>query len=185
MPDKEPHMFVALLRGINVGGSRPVKMADLKKSIEAAGGTNVRTVVQSGNAVFGHETEPKDAMQLRSLLEKQFKRDLKYEIPVVVRDAASFKAICDGHPFKDETEELKQLHIWFLSKPANHADIAGIERLKADSEQWKLEENAFYLYAPDGIGRSKLAGALERLLGVSATSRNLRTARTLKDLLED
>jgi uncharacterized protein (DUF1697 family) len=72
--------------------------------------------------------------------------------------------------------------MWFLAAPAEDPDIEKLDSLKAGTEEFILTEKVFYLSAPDGIGRSKLAVSVEKLLGVPATARNLRTASKLCEM---
>jgi uncharacterized protein (DUF1697 family) len=75
------------------------------------------------------------------------------------------------------------LHLFFLATVALEPDLASLESLRADSERYALVEDVFYLHAPDGIGRSKLAARVERALGVPATARNWRTVGKLVEMV--
>jgi uncharacterized protein (DUF1697 family) len=94
------------------------------------------------------------------------------------------KAICDN-PFAAETADPKSLHLWFLSQSAGGADIDGMNSVKSNSERFELIDTVFYLHAPDGIGRSKLAAKAERLLGVDATARNWRTTTRVHEMARE
>jgi len=87
-----------------------------------------------------------------------------------------------ANPFPAAIEDPKTLHLYFLSSAPIDADIGGLEKLKSTSESFELIEQVFYLHAPDGIGRSKLAAGAEKLLGVPATGRNWRTAQKVLEL---
>jgi uncharacterized protein (DUF1697 family) len=76
------------------------------------------------------------------------------------------------------------LHLGFLSAPPPAPDIEGLARVQAPSEQFRLVGAVFYLYAPDGVGRSKLAASAERLLGVPMTDRNWRTVCKLAEMVK-
>jgi uncharacterized protein (DUF1697 family) len=179
------HRWVALLRGINVGGHRSVKMAALREAFEAQGATNVRTVVQSGNVVFDHASAEGAAPALRAQLASGLAAAFGFDIPVVLRSARQFAQRAAADPFAAQAAEPQHAHVWFLEHAPPRPDTAGLDRLKADSERWHLAGDAFYLHAPEGIGRSKLAAGAERLLGVAATARNLRTVQTLGSMLDD
>ena len=95
--------------------------------------------------------------------------------------AAELKDALANSPF--ETTDGKALHFYFLASTPGTPDLAGLEALKTGNEAFKLGDTVFYLYAPDGIGRSKLAEKVERLLGVPATARNLNTVHKLITLI--
>jgi uncharacterized protein (DUF1697 family) len=166
-----------------VGGHRVVKMAALREAFEALGAAGVRTVVQSGNVVFDHATAERDAPALRSHLEAGLAATFGFAVPVLLRSARQFERAAAAHPFSAQAAEPQHAHVWFLEHAPASADTAGLDRLKAATERWHLAGDAFYLHAPDGIGRSKLAAGAERLLGVAATARNARTVETLRALL--
>jgi uncharacterized protein (DUF1697 family) len=184
-PSPASHRWVALLRGINVGGHRPVKMVALREAFEAMGASNVRTVVQSGNVVFDHPTAERGAAALRQQLQAHLEATFGFAIPVLLRSARQFAHVAALHPYAADAAEPTHAHVWFLDGPASKADRAGLDRLKSATERWHLDAEAFYLHAPDGVGNSKLAAAAERLLGTTATARNLRTVETLRAMLDD
>lgn len=152
---------VALLRGINVGGNRIIKMADLRAIFEAAGARDVETYIQSGNVVFGHD-RPTAAR-----FEKQIAKATGFDVPVVLRTAAEWAAL--AHPY--DTGE--HVHVFFLP-----AAPAAVKVVAAAPEAYAVRGRDVFLYLPNGIGRSKLAGALMKALP-AATARNWRTVEQL------
>ena len=169
--------YVVLLRGINVGGHNKLPMKDLRGILEGLGFTDVQTYIQSGNVVLSAESPP-DGSAISAVIEKQF----GFSPRVLVISGHQFEAVADANPYKDEDLDGKSLHISFLAGPAN-ADTDGLVARKSPTERYTLTDDAFYFCAPDGIGRSKLAGDTEKLLGVEATGRNLNTVRKLLELL--
>jgi uncharacterized protein (DUF1697 family) len=91
------------------------------------------------------------------------------------------KAIA-ANPFPQATTDHKSLHLYFLAEPAQQANIDALNSLKRNGEAFALTNNVFYLHAPDGIGKSKLAERAEKLLGVAATARNWRTVCSVREL---
>jgi uncharacterized protein (DUF1697 family) len=171
---------VALLRGINVGGKGLLPMKELVAILESLGCRKVTTYIQSGNAVFQHEDAV--ASEIASKLTAQIAKSRGFAPHVLVLEAKEFKRAMDGNPFPEAAAEPKSLHVFFLdSKPAKAA-LKSLESLKSESERFKLRGSVFYLHAPDGIGRSKLAANVERKLGVPATSRNWRTVCRLLEI---
>lgn len=173
---------VALLRGINVGGRGKLPMASLRDLMESVGCRSVRTYIQSGNAVFAHDAGFDD---IAHKLAEVFDDRHGFRPEVLVLTASSYRNILDQNPFTNKNTDPKNVHIWFTSAVAQDVDIEKIEALGASSEQFELRDRAFYLHAPDGIGRSKLAAGVERCLGVPATARNGRTANAILTLLNE
>ncbi|WP_030681601.1 DUF1697 domain-containing protein [Streptomyces cellulosae] len=175
--------YAALLRGINVGGSRKVPMADLRALMEGLGHDNVRTYLQSGQATFAgdHGDEDSLAAELREAIEKRF----GFVVDVIVRDHAYLKAVADACPFPAAELEAKQLHVTYFSAPVDEERFAEIDRAAYLPEEFRLGDRALYLYAPDGLGRSKLAEHLSKPRlnkGVIATSRNWNTVVKLVEM---
>ncbi|MFE2261156.1 DUF1697 domain-containing protein [Streptomyces griseosporeus] len=176
-------MYAALLRGINVGGSRKLPMADLRALLEELGHTRVRTYLQSGQAVFGAERGDEESLaaELARAIEKRF----GFAVDVLVRDHAYLAAVADACPFPAGTLEPKQLHVTYFSAPVTPERFAEIDQAAFRPEEFRLGDRALYLYVPDGLGRSKLAEVLSRprvTKGLIATSRNWNTVRKLVEL---
>jgi len=93
-----------------------------------------------------------------------------------------FAAIASANPYPEAEATPKFLHVWFLTESATNPDIDAMNSIKAESERFTLTDDALYLHAPDGIGRSRLAAKIDRHLGVSTTVRNWRTVSKLLDL---
>lgn len=174
--------WIALFRGINVGGKNVLPMKELVAMLESIGCSSVRTYIQSGNVVF--EEEGSSARQLCRRISETVSNEKGFEPNVMLLTAGELKRILRENPYKDAEAEPKTLHISFLSGNPKSAKLNDMNELKSKSEEFSLSPRAFYLYAPDGIGRSKLAAKAEKLLGVAATSRNWRTACKLLELTE-
>ncbi|MFE3034024.1 DUF1697 domain-containing protein [Streptomyces canus] len=175
--------YAALLRGINVGGSRKVPMADLRTLMEGLGHDGVRSYLQSGQAVFtaDHGDEEPLAAELTAAIEQRF----GFPVDVIVRDHDYLKAIVDNCPFPAAELEAKQLHVTYFSAPVDEDRFAEIDRTAHLPEDFRLGDRALYLYAPNGLGRSKLAEYLSRPRlnkGVIATSRNWNTVVKLVEM---
>lgn len=165
--------YAALLRGINVGGNNILPMKDLVTILENAGARNVGTYIQSGNAVFRSEEE--DASLLSDKIRVGIKNSHNFEPRVLILKSEAVERAVRSNPFPEVGSEPKTLHAYFLASMPKHPNIDALEGIKSARERFVLEGGVFYLHAPDGIGRSKLAANAERLLGVSMTGRNWRT----------
>ena len=172
--------FVAFLRGINVGGHRKVPMADLRRiCTTVTGDHDVRTYIASGNVVFAAEGE---ADQLARGIADGIEADLGFEVPVLVLDAVT---LCDGLdrcPFPRDAGKLVHGYFCFADPVI---DLAGVNALKTPTEAVAVIGRTVWLHAPDGIGRSKLAAKMERLIGVEATARNLNTVIKMVEMLDE
>lgn len=175
--------YVALLRGINVGGKGTLPMKELVSILESLGGTGVKTYIQSGNAVFQHNSA--DTAKLASKLTAAIDKARGFAPQVIVLEAKRFAKIAKANPYPEAVAEPKSLHVWFLTAKASKANVEALTNLKGENEQLQLTTAAFYLHAPDGIGRSKLAASVERHLGVAATARNWRTVSTLLQMANE
>ncbi|MEW2613831.1 DUF1697 domain-containing protein [Streptomyces sp. NPDC047880] len=175
--------YAALLRGINVGGSRKVPMADLRTLLTDLGHDDVRTYLQSGQAVFtsGRGGEDALAAEIAQAVEQRF----GFGVDVIVRDHAYLRAIADACPFPAAGLEPKQLHVTYFSAPVTPDRFAEIDQDAYLPEEFRLGDRALYLYAPNGLGRSKLAEHLSKPRvnkGVIATTRNWNTVVKLVEM---
>ncbi|MEU1199337.1 DUF1697 domain-containing protein [Streptomyces sp. NPDC005813] len=175
--------YAALLRGINVGGAKKVPMAELRTLMEGLGHGDVRTYLQSGNAVFSSDRGDEESLaaQLAEAVEKHF----GFTVGVLVRDHAYLKAVREACPFPAAELEAKQLHATYFSGPVDARRFADVAPDAFLPEEYRLGDRVLYLYAPDGLGRSKLAEALARpklLKGILATTRNWNTVVKLEEL---
>jgi uncharacterized protein (DUF1697 family) len=172
--------YIALFRGINVGGKNKLPMKDLVAALENLGCQEVATYIQSGNAVF--RSEEQDASLLSERIRAAIRERHGFEPMVLVLESEELEKAVRSNPFPETESEPKTLHAYFLAAPPERPDLDGLEGIKGDRERFVLGEGVFYLHAPDGIGRSRLAAKAEKLLGVPATARNWRTVRKVMDM---
>ena len=151
---------IALLRGINVGGNRIIKMADLRQMFVDAGARDVETYIQSGNVVFSH---PRPTV---ARFEKAIAAAAGFDVQVVLRTADEWAAL--AHPFELDDH----VYVYFLQTAAPLAVVA------TAPERYVVKQRDVFVYLPDGAGRSKLAGAIGKALP-KATARNWRTVQQL------
>ena len=165
--------YIALFRGINVGGHNILPMKDLVALLENIGSKSVRTYVQSGNAVVEHGEE--NASLLSSKIRTTIKKTHGFEPQLLLLELEEIEGAVKSNPFPEAESNPKTLHLYFLASVPNSPDLGVLERIKSDGERFALKDGVFYLHAPEGIGRSKLAANAEKVLGVPATGRNWRT----------
>jgi uncharacterized protein (DUF1697 family) len=173
-------VWVALLRGVNVGTGRKLAMADLRSVVDAAGGTDVRTYVQSGNVVFAHPSRSRGG--LAADLSKRIGAVTGFAVPVVLRTAAELRAIVRGNPYPDASGT--QLHVLFYgAKPAT-AELKQVDAARFAPEEFTARGAELYLYLPNGMGRAKLPVAIGRVVKEPATARNWKTVTALLEMAQ-
>ncbi|WP_319530786.1 DUF1697 domain-containing protein [uncultured Cohaesibacter sp.] len=169
--------WIALLRGINVGGKNSLPMQDLRSLLEGLGYQDVKTYIQSGNVVFRSGETSADALSIaiRDAISERF----GFAPHIIVLPLEALKTALTDDPYGASAEDKRHVHFFFLAEGAKAADIAKLQALSAASEAFTLTPSVFYLHAPDGIGRSKLAAQAETCLGVATTARNLKSVEAI------
>lgn len=173
--------YIALFRGINVGGNNKLPMKELSAVLESLGLKNVRTYIQSGNAIF--HSNAGDTRTLAAKISAAIKKSHGFEPKVLLLDANTLMQAIKSNPYPEAEAAPNTLHVNFLTAIPLNPDLKSLERIKAENERFHLAGDVLYLHAPDGIGRSKLAANMERLLGVSMTGRNWNTVLKLKEMI--
>ena len=174
---------IALLRGINVGGKHSLPMKELATMLEELGARQIKTYIQSGNVVF--LWNGKDTSRLAQTLRAEIKRRRGFDPHVLMLGLEELERVIKQNPFPKVESDPTALHAGFLAGVPATPDLKALEDLKSDRERFRLVDRVFYLYAPDGVGRSKLAARAEKLLGVPMTDRNWKTVCTLWELAQE
>jgi uncharacterized protein (DUF1697 family) len=177
-------VFVAFLRGINVGGRTTIKMATLTTLFENLGLENVKTLLNSGNVVFAAK---KSSSPLAKELEDAVEKEFSFRPAIVLRTAAELKKIMAGNPFPDMAkDDPSHLLVMTLAKKPKAGANASLAKVYSGPEQIEIKGDNIYLTYPNGIGKSKLTNALlERHLGGAGTARNWNTLTKLVALAEE
>jgi uncharacterized protein (DUF1697 family) len=171
-------VFVALLRGINVGRSRQVGMAQLRELLESLGHRDVRTHLRSGNAVFTAADD--DAAGVGAGVERALRAELGFEVRVLLRSPAELEAIVSANPFPAAAATPQKLHVAFLSADPAPDGVAALDTATFAPDELLWGQRAVYLWYPDGVQGSRVGHAdLQRLLGVDVTMRNWNTVTRL------
>ncbi len=175
------HTLVALFRGINVGGRHLLPMKELVALFETLGFEDVKTCIQSGNVVFASRTAagPRLAGRIGAAIGKRH----GFEPDVLLLRAADIETAMASNPWPEAVSDPKTLHVGFLAATPSDPDLAALESVRKDSERFRLVDRVFYLHAPEGVARSRLAARAERMLGVAMTVRNWRTVCRIRDML--
>jgi uncharacterized protein (DUF1697 family) len=164
---------IALFRGINVGGRHIVPMEELVAALEGIGLQQVRTYIQSGNVVF--RSSDASAAELSEQVGAAVESRFGFRPELFLLTLEEFAEITASNPFPEAESAPSTLHLSFLASAPSSPNLVALAALRAPNERFALRPGAFFLHAPDGIGRSKLAAGAERHLGVASTTRNWRS----------
>lgn len=176
---------MALLRGINVGGHKRILMADLRGLFESNGFTDVKSYIQSGNVAFNSQIE--DETELAVKIEEMIENMFEFKVPVRIRTAAQMQQIIEKLPFigSDYLDETSKIAITFFDEEPLESNILELGKVVFAPEQLIVSGREAYSHCPGGFARTKLSnGAIEKKLGVSATSRNLKTFMKMMEMLK-
>ena len=172
--------YVALLRGINVGGRTKIAMADLRELFAKLGAEDVTTYVQSGNVVFRSR---EGATKLTPTIERGIAGELGLTVTVVVRTKAQLAKVVAGNPFAGRGAAPTQVFVAFLAETPARARVRELDPARSEPDEFRVAGREIYLHYPNGYGKSKLTNAwLEKQLGVASTMRNWRTVTKLAEL---
>ncbi|MFN8468608.1 MAG: DUF1697 domain-containing protein [Caldilineaceae bacterium] len=172
--------YIALLRGINVGGNNKLPMRDLVSLLEGLGLQNVKTYIQSGNIVC--QSDQADPAQLSQAITGAIRRSNGFAPYALILDLQALEAAMAANPFPEGVAEPKSLHLFFMDESPQAFDTGALDRVKTANERYQLIDKVFYLHTPDGIGRSKLAEIAGKGWGVNVTARNWRTVNEVMAL---
>lgn len=175
--------FIALLRGINVGGHAMIAMADLRELVESLHFTEVRTVLQSGNLVFKAKAAMSETLEKQ--LEKATAKRFGHAVDFLIRTADEWGKIIAASPYHLEARrDPGHLLIFCLKEKPDAQALASLRDAVAGREYFHAQGRELYLVYPDGIGRSKLTNTLiEKKLGTRSTGRNWNTVQKIAELL--
>ena len=172
--------FIALFRGINVGGNNILPMSELVEVLKSLKLDNVKTYIQSGNVVF--QSKNTNTSELSKEISSTINKSHGFKPKTFLLDVKELEKAIAQNPFPEGEKEPKALHLFFLTSVPENPDLEALNSLKKENEQFKLIQKIFYLHAPDGIGQSKLAMKVEKALGVAATARNWRSVNKIMSM---
>ena len=174
--------YVALLRGINVGGRNKLPMADLRDAFTAAGCTGVRTYIQSGNVVF--EAAPNLAGRVPEIVTRAISQRVGISTAVVVRSGSELQQVATSNPF-DTSGDPRFLQVAFLEGTPDAEAVARLDPERSPPDVFAVRGRNVYLHHPNGTARSKLTNEyLARQLQTASTMRNWRTVLALLKMVD-
>jgi uncharacterized protein (DUF1697 family) len=174
--------YIAILRGINVGGNRIIKMEALRLLFTELGFVQNQTYIQSGNVIF--KTTIKETKQLAHKIAEAITTKFGFDVPIIVISQNDLKEILNKNPFINAPDkDLAHLHVTFLSEKCDLKKYSKIREINFEPDEHALINNNIYLYCPNGYSNSKLTnGFFESKLKVTATTRNWKTCNELNNL---
>ncbi|ALQ68340.1 DUF1697 domain-containing protein [Bacillus thuringiensis] len=174
-------IYIALLRGINVGGHKVIKMADLKRVFESIGLKQVKTYIQSGNIVFESE---EGINFLKDRIQSEIKKEFDFDVPVMLRTHDEFINIIKQCPYEVHLLlEGESVHVAFLANVLSEEESSQLLTFKSELEDCYIDEKVVYLFFKNTIRNSKLMNQFQKL-HTPATVRNWRTVNKLKAIVE-
>ena len=172
-------VWIGLFRGINVGGNNKLPMKDLTRVMLAAGLSDVKTYIASGNVLFRSDLSEAALDTLIGDLDEQ---NFGFSPSIFVITLSHVEKVLVENPFRDHEHKGKAQHVFFFKAPPSKVDRELLDSLKADSEAYEINDELLYLYAPEGIGRSKMVEKIGRAIKADMTARNLNTVEALRDM---
>jgi uncharacterized protein (DUF1697 family) len=175
-------IYIALLRGINVGGHNIIKMAELRQLLESMGLGKVKTYIQSGNVLFESE---EGATSLIQRIEEEIRTTFGFPVPVILRTAEALNQIIQDCPYSpDSLNEGESIHLAFLADEPSQEKIDYLQGFNSELDECQIVGKNVYLFFRQSIRDSKLATQLPKL-GVPATVRNWKTVLKLAALAKE
>jgi uncharacterized protein (DUF1697 family) len=178
-------IYVAMLRGINVGGHKKIKMEQLRASLEAMGLQQVKTYIQSGNVVF--TTKVGSSANLSKKIAERILADFGHSVSVILRTAEEVNQAIAANPLlKENGIDTEKLHVVFLSEAPAVAAVKKLEEFVKEPELIQCVGKELYFFLPNGVADSVLMKKpIDRLLGVTTTARNWKTVNTLNQMCRE
>ncbi len=175
-------IYIALLRGINVGGHHKIPMASLREMLEHLNFSNVRTYIQSGNIVFQYSLT--SVALLEEKIATAITKTFGFSIPVIVKTQTTFTTVFVNCPFKAKKQK-ESSYFTLLQKLPKQEDIEALKKIQFPNEQFFVYPDAIYGYSSAGYARVKANNNFfEKKLKVAATTRNYKTMQALLKLAE-
>jgi uncharacterized protein (DUF1697 family) len=178
-------LYISMLRGINVGGHKRIKMDKLRASFEALGFERVKTYIQSGNVVF--KGGKLSTLKLSERIEERILGDFGFPVSVVSRSSDEMATTIERNPFLNQRGiDHEKLHVMFLSDAPASAALKTLADLTEAPNQCRSSDREIYFYLPNGVSHSVLMKSpVDRILAVVTTTRNWRTVKSLHQMCQD
>lgn len=174
--------YVALMRGINVGGKNKLPMSELRTIFEELGCASVRTYIQSGNVVFA--ADARLAKVVAAQVANRIADVFSISVPVILRSAAEYKKAVRSHPLATPDMPDNTVSVMFLADKPTMTQVKSLDPNRSPGDSFKVVGKEIYMLSPNGAARSKLTNAyFDRSLNTISTTRNWRTCRKLLEMV--
>jgi uncharacterized protein (DUF1697 family) len=173
--------YIALLRGINIGGANQMKMDDLKAVFTELGFENVKSYINSGNLAFDTKKTAENRLidKIEDAVEARFGR----RVHIMIREQADIQRVLKSNPFDGQYESHKHMHVLFLKEPLPEEKKKLLQASALPGERYEVRECEIYNHLPNGVAGSLLTkGFFEKKPAVAYTGRNWRTVEKLAEL---
>jgi uncharacterized protein (DUF1697 family) len=182
--------YIALLRGINVGGNTMIKMEELRATLEALGFERVASYINSGNIAFEmlqNPTRNKSSAEFEAsmveTIQQAIETNFGKRVPVMIRVQAAITGILANNPFKGQFESHKEMHVLFMRNEMPAEKIEQLLAAASPPERFAVIGREIYCHLPMGVADSLLGKSfIEKKLKVAVTARNWRTVERLATL---
>ncbi len=175
-------IYISLIRGINVGGHKKLKMDELRKAVEALGFEQVRTYVQSGNLIF--QAPKQSTATVSKKIEAVILKKFGHDVSVITKTPEELKSAIERNPFlKNKAIAAERLYVTFLSGCPEPANVKKLDAVSSGDDEYRWQDDVLYFHLPNGAGKSKLVTApFEKWCSVRTTTRNWRTVNNLHQM---
>ncbi len=174
-------VYIALLRGINVGGHKKIIMADLRNHLSQWGFQDVQTYIQSGNIIFNSKATEVEELSRR--IKAGIFNAYGFEIAVWVGERTDFIRIAGQNPYKNTGEAGQKVYFIFLTHPPDSNLANKLQLVEFDTEEFTITKDCIFLHCKNGYGKAKCTNSFfEAGLKVKTTARNFRTVNKLIEL---
>jgi uncharacterized protein (DUF1697 family) len=175
--------YVALLRGINVGGKHILPMKHLSGIFSNAKCGDVRTYIQSGNVIF---SAPAGGVEkIPQLIAKSIESQFGFPVPVILRSSDEIARVLRDNPFLKAGASEKALYVYFLADHPAKTAVAKLDPKRSVPDEYRVVGREIYMHLPNGMGRSKLTSAyFDSQLSTVATARNWATVMKINELMQ-
>jgi uncharacterized protein (DUF1697 family) len=178
-----PFDYLALLRGVNVGGKNKLPMKDLADLFLKAGCTEAKTFIQSGNVVFN--APAKVVRQIATAVPEQIEKRFGHRPPIVVRTAEQLAVVAASNPFLQAGALEDTVHVLFLGSMPESAQVQGLDTTRSSPDAFEVRGAEVYLHLPNGSAKTKLTNAyFDSRLATISTGRNWRTVTALVAMMK-
>lgn len=178
-------VYVALLRGINLGGHKKIKMDELRAALAAIGFDEVKTYIQSGNVVFKAAKISDKALSKK--IEATILSKFGHSVSVIIRTAEEIEQVIANNPFLKQPDiDQTKLHVMFLREPPAQSALQQLQTLVLKPDQFRFLGKELYFYLPNGVAESVvMKKPIDRVLAIPTTMRNWRTVNTIQQMCAD